>query len=141
MSDDAQHVLRVPDVEVADVPVARRFVRRFLTPDVPAEVVSDLELIASELVTNAWAHAAPATVSVGVSVTAGRATVTVESVNSAASLMSDVTEWKMPAPFERGGRGLGIVRELADDIEIEQRGRNLVIAAHRDFNRSAANAS
>jgi len=41
----------------------------------------------------------------------------------------------MPAPDARAGRGMAIVREVADDVEIEQRGASLSISVHRDLNR------
>ena len=133
MNDDQQHVLHVPGVEVADLSLARWFVRRQLEPSVPENVVHDLELVASELVTNACAHAAPASVRVGVGTASGRATVTVEWTSSTPSFLPDVADWTMAAPQELTGRGLAVVRSIADDVEIEQRDGRLVIAAHRRF--------
>ena len=132
MSGD-EHVLWVPGVESADVPLVRNFVRSRLDRLVPDEVARDLELAASELVTNAWAHASPATVAVGVSVTAERATISVTCTSSSDSLLHDVTEWTMPAPDELEGRGLGIVRATTDGVEIEQRGSSLAISVHREL--------
>ena len=137
VNDD--HVLRVPGVELADLSMARSFVRSELTPAVPEDVVSDLVLIASELVTNVWAHAAPASVNLGVSVTGDRATVTVESINPAAWFAPDVADWTMAAPEELTGRGLAVVRTIADGVDIDQRGLTLVISAHRCLNAGSGN--
>jgi anti-sigma regulatory factor (Ser/Thr protein kinase) len=135
MSDDEVRVLQVPGVEVEDVPMARWFVRHHLSPIVSEDVIRDLELAASELVTNAWAHEACATVAIGISVAGGRATVTVVSTSPATALLPDVAEWTMPAPHEPVGRGLAVVREVADDVEIEQRGASLTISVHRELKR------
>ena len=139
MSDDDARVLRVPGVELADLSMARAFVRGQLSHTVPEQVVRDLELIASELVTNVWAHAAPASVNLGVSVSEDRATVIVESANAASWFAPDVADWKMAEPDELTGRGLGVVRAIADGVDIDQRGAMLVISAHRCWTRRPGN--
>ncbi len=119
--------------------MARMFVRRHISPIASNDVVRDLELAVSELVTNSWAHEACATVAIGISVTGGRATVTITSTSPPTDLLADVEEWTMPAAHARAGRGLAIVRRIADDVEIEQRGASLAISVHRDLDRSREN--
>jgi anti-sigma regulatory factor (Ser/Thr protein kinase) len=131
MNDDEERVLRVPGVELADLSMARAFVRSQLTPSVPERVVRDLELIASELVTNVWAHAVPASVNLGVSLKDDRVTVTVESANAASWFAPEVADWTMASPEQLTGRGLAVVRAIADGVDIDQRGAILVISAHR----------
>ena len=132
VSEDVRGELRVPGIEAADVPVVRRFVRECLS-DIPDGAARDLELIASELVTNAWTHGTLADVRVSVAVTRDRATVTVVSASQTTPLVAEVTDWTVPEPAQLGGRGLGIVRRLADDIEIDHSGFRLAISAHRNF--------
>ena len=133
MNDDEVRVLQVPGVEVEDVQMARSFVRRHLSSVLSEDVVRDMELAASELVTNAWAHESCATVAIAIAVGGGRATVTIASTSPPTTLLADVEEWTMPAPNAPAGRGLAIVREVADNVEIEQRGASLAISVHRDI--------
>jgi anti-sigma regulatory factor (Ser/Thr protein kinase) len=141
VNDDQEHVLRVPGVDLADLSTARAFVRRQLMASVPEDVIRDLELIASELVTNVWAHATRSSVNLGVSVSADRATFTVESVNAASWFAPDVADWTMAPPEQLTGRGLAVVRTVADGVDIDQRGMILVISAHRCLNTASDSTS
>lgn len=100
---------------------------------VPATVVDDMELVTSELVTNAIVHARP---------TAGQAVVqisvelsdTIELVvanNGSVRAIPPVEEWHPAPPQSPSRRGLGIVRRLCDTVTVEQSGERAVIRCRR----------
>jgi serine/threonine-protein kinase RsbW len=101
------------------VAVARRTLGRFLsTLDVPTGVVHDVQLIASELVTNAIQHGVPGPVGIEVQVRPGLdVTLMVDNVGSVDAL-PPLSAWHAPNGLSVGGRGLGIVRQLAADVEV-----------------------
>ena len=99
---------------------------------VSSMVVDDLELVASELITNAIVHPKPmpqAVVQVHVEV-ADLVAMTVANVGSARAI-PPVEAWLPAAPGALSGRGLGIVRRLCDDVAVEQRGELAVVSCRR----------
>jgi anti-sigma regulatory factor (Ser/Thr protein kinase) len=122
----------VLDADTAHVAVARRFVRRLLGESVPTEISSDLELVASELFTNAVEHGASATVEVCVESNAEFAGVSVVSVGPSASV-GPVVDWNVAESDSINGRGLGIVRELADELIVERDADHFVVTARRSL--------
>lgn len=99
---------------------------------VSSVVVDDLELIASELITNAIVHprtVPDAVVQVRVEVT-DQVLMTVANVGLAGAI-PPVAAWVPAAPEAVAGRGLGIVRRLCDDVAVEQRGELAVVSCHR----------
>lgn len=101
------------------VAVARRTLGRFLEARaVPTPMVHDVQLIASELVTNAMQHGAPGSVGIEVLVRADvDVTLAVANVGPVGAL-PPVAAWHAPNGLSVGGRGLGIVRSLAADVEV-----------------------
>jgi anti-sigma regulatory factor (Ser/Thr protein kinase) len=118
---------------MSSVSTARSFVRRTLESAAPDEVVADLQLATSELVTNAFEHGEPRPVVVAVDVQDGCASVTIKSHQSGESRMADVSEWSIAEPGRLAGRGLGIVRAIADDVEVASEGDALVITVYRKW--------
>lgn len=119
--------------DTASIATARRFVARAFSGRVPREVIADLVLATSELVTNAIEHgdgrgqAAP--VRVTVHVDAGQATVAVRSPGD--PHLGDPGAWDLPDPDVRTGRGLGIVRQMSDHVEVVQGSGEVEITAAR----------
>lgn len=113
--------------DLAEVSTARRFVRANL-PDVPDAVSADAQLITSEMVTNAIEHGVGGPVIVVVSRREHFVALTVESVGPAPGVGA-VDEWKLAAADEITGRGLAIVRAIADDVEVIRSPGRLVITA------------
>jgi len=116
------------------VAAARHAVTRHLARHgVPSTVIDDIELLTSELVTNAIIHPRPehrdgvVHVHVGVS-----ETIEVQVANSGrASAIPPVEDWS-PAPATAvRGRGLGIVRRLSDTVNVEQIGERAVVTCRR----------
>lgn len=108
--------------ELASAGAARRFVDGELRGHVPAPVLADLVLATSELVTNAIEHARTYPgVDVCVRVDAGRACVVVRSLGDHSGL-AEAELWATSPPDVPNGRGLGIVRNIADDVSIERAG-------------------
>jgi anti-sigma regulatory factor (Ser/Thr protein kinase) len=118
--------------ETEQVAVARRFVRRTLTGVVPDEVASDLQLIVSELFTNAVEHGDADRIGVTVDVRPGAAQVTVDS-RSPAPEVGPVETWSVADENSIDGRGLGIVRRLADVLDVEHEPGRLLVSASRVF--------
>lgn len=131
------------DVETVDlaadttsIATARRFVARSFSGRVPREVIADLVLAASELVTNAIEHGGgrdgqrpPVRVTVQVDV--GHASVAVRSAGDAD--LPDPDVWHLPDPDVRTGRGLGIVRQMADRVDVVRGAGELEIIAARQW--------
>jgi anti-sigma regulatory factor (Ser/Thr protein kinase) len=129
---------RVLDMDVladrGEIGGARHAIADHLTAlGVPIMVVDDLELIASELVTNAIVHPHPGdrpnVIHVHVDVT-DEIAMSVTNVGSAAAI-PPIEAWQPASPVAMSGRGLGIVRRLCDDVAVEQRGDLAVVSCWR----------
>ena len=121
-------VLRVelaPELE--EVAAARELVRIHL-PDVPSDVSADAQLVLSELVTNAIEHGRSGPVVVAIDRREGDVVVTVESVG-AAPRVGPPDEWRVAEAHEVTGRGLGIVRAVADSVDVVKSADRLVVTA------------
>lgn len=127
----------VLEAATSQVAMARRFVRRTVAGHVPDDVSSDLQLIASELFTNAVQYGSAATVTVTVEVGPDEAGVTVD-CGSPAPDVGPVDTWEVADEEEISGRGLGIVRRLADVIRVARDGDHFAVAAHRRFSPPSA---
>lgn len=121
----------VLDANTAQVAAARRFVRRLLS-SVPVEISSDLQLVASELFTNAVEHGSCSTVEVSVEANPEFAGVSVVSVGPSPSV-GPVIDWAVAESDAVDGRGLGIVRELADELIVERDADHLTVTARRSL--------
>lgn len=101
---------------------ARLFVGHLLDgAGAPDDVIVDLQLIASELVANAVEHGDGREVTVSVDVAGAAWWVLLVQCGVARDSLSRLVpeEWSIAAPADRSGRGLGIVRHLADDIHVD----------------------
>jgi anti-sigma regulatory factor (Ser/Thr protein kinase) len=121
------------DVDPRNIAVARRFVGSAMDGLVPEPVIADLVLATSELVTNAFEHG-PSPVVVSVTVASEQATVRVRTVDGGTwADVPHVERWE-PAPPDRiSGRGLGIVRRIADRVDVERGDGEIEIAVHCSF--------
>src|SRR5262245_629885 len=117
---------------MANVSVARRFVRTELEGFAPDAAVSDLMLATSELVTNAFEHGAAAPVRLTVRRGHDQASVTVTSGEESRHVPA-LDRWITAGADRISGRGLGIVREIADDIDVERNGHSVAITVRRNF--------
>lgn len=117
--------------EPASVPAARRFVRAALTEVVAAEVAADLQLVVSELVTNAVQYGTESPIAVAVGYDPGAAFVAVTNTSAVTSAVGPVSTWNISDVRQLDGRGLGIVRAIADDVSVERSDRQLTIKAVR----------
>jgi anti-sigma regulatory factor (Ser/Thr protein kinase) len=131
MVDCVQSSVEVsPDLtQVANV---RRFVRSTLADLVPATVSSDLQLLASELVTNAIEHGASGSVFVEVTADDERAGLAVHSTGPSPGV-GPVDSWAVADAEAITGRGLGIVKAIADVVEMRQSRDALVVTVYRDL--------
>ncbi len=117
------------DADMADVAAARRFVRTSLT-EFPPPVVDDVQLIASELVTNAIEHGPGGPVVVELDCTDEVVRLTVQSPNPPGRI-EDPHRWSVPSADATSGRGFGIVRQVADWVEVRRNDAFLTVVAQR----------
>jgi anti-sigma regulatory factor (Ser/Thr protein kinase) len=122
-------LLELQPGSMSSVSAARRFVRNALARRVPASVSADLELATSELVTNALEHGAHVPVQVSVDVDDRSAWVTIESGDGAS--LAEVEQWAIAGAERANGRGLGIVRAIADDVDVRRTSTSVSITVHR----------
>jgi anti-sigma regulatory factor (Ser/Thr protein kinase) len=124
-------VLELEPDTMSNVSTARRFVAAALDGHAPKQVVGDLQLAASELVTNALEHGAAEPVVVSVNAGDHAASLRVTSHQRPNTQIADVSHWHIADPERLAGRGLGIVRALADELDVSSEGDALVITVLR----------
>lgn len=117
----------VLEADVSQVSHARRFVRRSADVDDPA-LTDDLQLIASELFTNAVEHGSGDAVEIIVAVVDHGVCLTVVSRGPTPGVPS-ASDWQVAVPDAPNGRGLGIVREIADELVVERDDDRFVVTA------------
>lgn len=120
-----------------NVAAARRFVRNVLAPVDSDQLVTDLELVTSELVTNAIEHAVGDVVDVTVSCDDDLVTLSVTSRGNEHQV-GPSAHWRIADPGSITGRGLGIVRSLADRIDVRHRDGELRIVVERTLPAASA---
>jgi anti-sigma regulatory factor (Ser/Thr protein kinase) len=123
--------LHVP-ARTESVAAARHAVAQHLArASVPSIVIDDLELVTSELVTNAIVHPRPPVATVQVRVVVADDIEMQVAHRGAAAALPPIDAWQpVPATALRG-RGLGIVRRLCDDVHVAQDGERVVITCRR----------
>lgn len=129
---DAESPLKI-ELEPAyeNVAAARRFVAERLDGMAADRcIVDDLRLAASELVTNALEHGEHEPVVVALEVSTGVVSLSVTS-RSPHDHVAPVSDWAVADAAEITGRGLGIVRTLADDVSVSRGGGMLTITVER----------
>lgn len=127
--DDRLLELVVPP-DRAEVRTARRFVGDNLQGLVADDVIADLELITSELVTNAVEHGANQAIEIAVRCADDEISITVVSAGPSPGV-GPVRGWELAAIDDVTGRGLGIVRLVADHVEIDRSPERLALTACR----------
>jgi anti-sigma regulatory factor (Ser/Thr protein kinase) len=121
------------------VGTARRFVRRELSAASP-DLAGDMQLIVSELVSNAIEHGASEQVTVEISVSNAKVVLSVES-HGFVDQLPRLEQWALAPSDEVSGRGLGIVRDLADAVQVVRENSSITITVHRRFIPATATAS
>lgn len=116
-SADDHLVLRFP-AHPEEIGPARHAVDEYLRArSVPGEIIEDLRLVTSELVTNGVVHGRPGWICVEVDLQRQIIRLRVTNDGPTAKI-PPVSEWR-PAPgLALSGRGLGIVRQLVDEVEV-----------------------
>jgi anti-sigma regulatory factor (Ser/Thr protein kinase) len=116
--------------DTANISSVRRFVRQVLVECEAHDVVADVELMASELVTNAIEHGTGDEIEVTVTCDGHQVTLSVTS-RGRAEQVGPHADWQVAEPGSITGRGLGIVRVLADRIDVCRRSDDLRITVER----------
>lgn len=114
--------------DLAEVAAARRFVGEGLRGRFDADMIADVELITSELVTNAVEHGAVHDVTIILRCDDDEVSVTVVSVGASPGV-GPIPTWELPIADEVMGRGLAIVRLVADRVEVQQSANRLLLTA------------
>jgi anti-sigma regulatory factor (Ser/Thr protein kinase) len=123
--------LHVPARTDAVAAARHAVVRHLLRAGVPSVVVDDLELLTSELVTNAVIHPRPPAPTVHVRVAVAECIEVRVAHRGTAAALPPLDDWHpVPATALRG-RGLGIVRRLCDDVVVAQVGDQTVVTCRR----------
>ncbi len=122
--------------QAGSVPLARHRLRRWFELNVPTlerELRADLEVAFSEACTNVVRHAyGPRDATFGASVTVASGVVTIE--------IRDTGRWRPPRG-EHGGRGLLLMRQLCDRVDIDRRPDGTTVRMQRDVPASQAVSS
>ena len=110
-----------------NISVARRFVRSWVSSlRASADVVDDLALLASELVTNAIHHGDNGEVELTIDHDGSMVYMRVTSRGNVERL-APPSAWKVAGVDAVAGRGLGIVKALADSVEVRRHGDRVSI--------------
>lgn len=81
------------------------------------ETIYGMQLVASELVTNAFEHGARGVVTLEVTIDGESATVTVTSTGNSSGILHP-NKWSFPEPTKPSGRGLALARSMSQTIEL-----------------------
>jgi len=128
--DERRLRLEVPAQPSEVARVRHAVVDLLVRAGIPSTVVDDIELVVSELVSNAVVHGRPAPVSVDVGIGHGEVAVAVSNRGSPDAIPA-VESWVLPAPQALSGRGLAIVRRLSDRVDVRGSGENTVVVVRR----------
>lgn len=115
------------EADVAHVAAVRRFVRHHL-PAAPAALVDDVVLVASELATNGIEHGDGGDVIVEIGEYGRDVVLRVKSPGASPDLASP-EDWDLTEHDAVSGRGLGIIRSVADEVVVHHTDSHLVTAA------------
>lgn len=129
--DDAHRSLTRFVDGIAELGPARDAIAAHCRRTLPSELVEDVVLVASELMTNAIRHGTTGNAEVDVAVTGPRATVTVTSTGNATDV-AHPSRWRYPGPTQVDGRGLPLVKALSESIRLDvsgDAGQHLAITA------------
>jgi anti-sigma regulatory factor (Ser/Thr protein kinase) len=119
-----------------DAGASRQFVRNVAGGLVPDATLTDMQHVASELVTNALQHGLPKPISVILDLRRRRATVSVASQSATTAEIPHVSEWSSIGLNGRTGRGLALVGGLSDHVDVERWGESLAVTCHFKWKRS-----
>ena len=95
----------------------RRAIAEHCDGRIPPEMMADLQLVASELVTNAYEHGARGVVTLDVTLDGDTATLTVTSTGNSSGI-GHPSNWVFPDTPTASGRGLALTRAVSEAVEL-----------------------
>lgn len=108
----------------------RRAARQVLRP-LPADVAHDLLLALDEAVSNAVRHGSAGGGPVEVSIDLAEGWVELRVLDHGPTRSVPALPADPPSPMALGGRGLWLIRQLADEVRVEPVGRGTLLAIRR----------
>lgn len=125
--------------DFAAVPASSRAARTFVSAALraggaTAGVISDYELVVSELTANLIEHGDGSGLTVSIDVADEQwweVAVVGTTAAVGAPMMAAPATWTLAGPFEPSGRGLGIVRQLMDEVDTDSADGHLTIRCRR----------
>lgn len=121
--------------QVAALPPARiEFARWMVAVEVPGPARDELEIVFSELVTNALRASTPGA-SIGVRARCRDRELVLEVLNAVRGGQSSVRRWDFNDDLREGGRGLMIVRAFVDSIETDREDGRVLVRCRRTVDR------
>jgi anti-sigma regulatory factor (Ser/Thr protein kinase) len=97
---------------------ARRLINDHCSGRVPDEIIADAQLVASELVTNAFEHSGDGIVTIDVFLETEALVLTVISPSGARPVPSP-DRWRLPTDAQRTGRGLALAGLVASGATVD----------------------
>ena len=125
----ANPTLVLPGASLTEVAAGRLFVREQTDGKLPARTSEQMQLATSELVSNALMYGKAGPIVMTVHVSPDAAWVRIANDSPPTARLPPVSDWAISGSNDRSGRGLGIVKAVSDQIQVEREGERVAVTA------------